>query len=159
MFFVITAAAVGFIYLYVVPQLRSSLTAEKLGRLEQIAAGQSERLEVAMRRGVSEARLRALLADVDQRSGTRVTILGVRNGASGPEPAFVVADSQLDRTAVAPGYPAAAAALINSSAAGAVEGVGDGRLGQTAVPLSVRATLTRACAGSSSPRCAPRSTA
>ena len=28
--FVITAAAVGFIYLYVVPQLRSSLTAEKL---------------------------------------------------------------------------------------------------------------------------------
>ena len=39
--FVITAAAVGFIYLYVVPQLRSSLTAEKLRRLEQVAGDQS----------------------------------------------------------------------------------------------------------------------
>ena len=41
LFFVITAAAVGFIYLYVVPQLRSSLTAEKLRRLEQVAAEQA----------------------------------------------------------------------------------------------------------------------
>jgi len=135
-FFVITAAAVGFIYLYVVPQLRSSLTAEKLGRLEQVAAVQSARLEVAMRRGASPVRLRALARDVDQRSGARVTILGVRDGGSGPEPAFVVADSELDRTAVGPSYPAAAAALINSSQASAVEGVGDERVGQTAVPLA-----------------------
>ena len=42
--FVITAAAVGFIYLYVVPQLRSSLTAEKLRRLEQVAGAQSSQL-------------------------------------------------------------------------------------------------------------------
>ena len=134
-FFVITAAAVGFIYLYVVPQLRSSLTAEKLSRLEQVAADQSGRLAAAMRDGASEGRLRALLGDVDQRSGARVTLLGVRPGATGPEPAFVVADSELERTALAPGYPAAAAALINSSPASAVEGVGDERLGQTAVPL------------------------
>ena len=36
LFFAITAAAVGFIYLYVVPQLRSGLTAEQLRRLEQV---------------------------------------------------------------------------------------------------------------------------
>jgi len=135
-FFVITAAAVGFVYLYVVPQLRSSLTAEKLSRLEQIATDQSPRLEAALHRGASDARLRGLLSDADQRSGARVTILGVRAGAAGPEAAFVVADSELERTAVAPGYPAAAAALISSAPASAVEGVGDGRLGQTAVPLT-----------------------
>ena len=55
LFFVITAAAIGFIYLYVVPQLRSSLTAEKLERLEQVGADESGRLAAAMRRGASEA--------------------------------------------------------------------------------------------------------
>ena len=35
LFFAITAMAVAFVYLYVVPQLSSSLTAEKLERLEQ----------------------------------------------------------------------------------------------------------------------------
>ena len=51
LFFAITAAAVGFVYLYVVPQLRSSLTAEKLRRLEQVAGDQSPRLQTAMRPG------------------------------------------------------------------------------------------------------------
>ena len=135
-FFVITAAAVGFIYLYVVPQLRSSLTAEKLGRLEQVATEQSARLGEAMTDGVSQIRLQALLSEIDQRTDARVTVLGVRPGPAGPEPAFVVADSQLERTAVAPSYPAAAAAAINGRVASAVEGVGDERLGETAVALS-----------------------
>lgn len=67
-FFVITAAAVGFIYLYVVPQLRSSLTAEKLGRLEQVATEQSDRLREAMTGGVSQIRLQALIREIDQRT-------------------------------------------------------------------------------------------
>jgi hypothetical protein len=37
LFFAITAASVGFVYLYVVPQLESNLTAEKLTRLESKA--------------------------------------------------------------------------------------------------------------------------
>ena len=53
-FFVITAAAVGFIYLYVVPQLRSSLTAERLQRLEQVASGGADRLAAAMEAGASQ---------------------------------------------------------------------------------------------------------
>jgi hypothetical protein len=42
LFFLITAAAVGVVYLYVVPQLESNLTAQKLSRLEsrsQASAG------------------------------------------------------------------------------------------------------------------------
>ena len=37
----ITAGAIAFVYLYVVPQLESSLTAEKLRRLERLGTEQS----------------------------------------------------------------------------------------------------------------------
>jgi signal transduction histidine kinase len=134
-FFVITAAAVGFVYLYVVPQLRSSLTAERLQGLEQAADEQAGRLADAMASGLSEARLRDLLREIDQRSGARITVLGVRPGAGGPEPEFVVADSQLERTAVGPAYPAAASAAVTGRVSSAVERVGGERVGQTALPL------------------------
>jgi signal transduction histidine kinase len=135
LFFVITAAAVGFIYLYVVPQLRTSLTAEKLRRLETVAASQSASLEDAMHAGVSQQRVLTLVREIDQRTGARVTILGVRPGVTGDAPAFVVADSELERGAVAPGYPAAVRAVASERTASAVEGVGGERLGQTAVPF------------------------
>ena len=64
LFFVITGAAVGFVYLYVVPQLESSLTTEKLTRLESRGKGQQARIERAMRLGLSEQRLAALEVDL-----------------------------------------------------------------------------------------------
>ena len=137
LFFVITAAAVGFIYVYVVPQLRSSLTAEKLGRLEQVGTEQSARLAAAMRRGVDQERLRLLIREIATRTESRVTVLGVREGPAGPAPAFVVGDSELERTAIAPLYPAADAAVGSAgSVATAVEGVGGERIGETAIALS-----------------------
>ena len=132
----ITAAAVGFIYLYVVPQLRSSLTAEKLRRLEQVAADQSGQLGDAMQAGASEARLGVIVRGIDKRTGAQVTILGVRNGAGGPEPSFVIADSERERSAAAPTYPAASAATAAGPIASAVERVGSVRQGETAVVLS-----------------------
>jgi signal transduction histidine kinase len=135
LFFVITAAAVGFIYLYVVPQLRSSLTAEKLRRLETVAASQSPAIDDAMQSGASQQRVLAIVREIDQRTGARVTVLGVRNGVSGTAPAFVVADSELERTAVVPNYPSASSATAGVRTASAVEGVGGERLGETAVPL------------------------
>ena len=64
LFFAITAAAVGFVYLYVVPQLRSSLTADRLDRLEAAAAEQAPEMADAMHAGVSQAKLRRLVRDV-----------------------------------------------------------------------------------------------
>src|SRR5688572_13593785 len=139
LFFVITAAAVGFIYLYVVPQLRSTLTAEKLRRLEQVATEQSRPLERALERRISQARLRALVREIDQRAGARVTMLGVRPQAAGPEPVFVIADSELERSAVAADYPAATVAALNGALASAVERVGAERIGETAIALGDRA--------------------
>jgi two-component system, OmpR family, sensor kinase len=135
LFFVITAAAVGFIYLYVVPQLRSSLTAEQIRRLEQVGTEQSSRLDEAMAEGISQGRLRALVRGIDQRTGSRVTVLGVREGATGPEPSFVIADSELERTAVLSGYPAAFAAAASGSVASAVETTGGERRGESAIAL------------------------
>jgi two-component system OmpR family sensor kinase len=135
LFFVITAAAVGFIYLYVVPQLRSNLTAQKLQRLEQVATSESVRLDRAMRHGESQARIRHLVRGAAQRADARVTVLGVAPDASGSD--FVVADSEFERTAIVPSYPAAAAAVSSGRSSSAIERIAGERTGEIAVPLSV----------------------
>jgi signal transduction histidine kinase len=126
---------VGFIYLYVVPQLRSSLTAEKLRNLESVATEQGARLAAAMEDGVSQPDLRRLIRDIDQRTGARVTVLAVRQGSAGPELDFVLSDSVVERTALVPDYPAAAAAAASGPVATAVERVDGERIGETAIAL------------------------
>ena len=136
LFSVITAAAIGFIYLYVVPQLQSSLTAEKLRRLQQEAVEPGQALSAAIDDGRSQEQLRRLALRLSQRAGSRVTVLGVREEPIGLRPSFVIADSDIERTALAPSYPAATAALQTGAAASAVERVGGTRIGETALALS-----------------------
>ena len=136
LFSLITAAAIGFIYLYVVPQLSSSLTAEQLRRLSDEGTVQSRALAGVIDEGRSQAELRRLVLRLSQRAESRVTLLGVREGDGGPEPAFVIADSEIERSAVVPSYPAAAAALATGGTATAVERIGGQRVGETAVALS-----------------------
>ncbi len=135
LFFAITTAAVVFVYLYVVPQLRSSLTAEKLERLETAAVQDGPRLRRAMRRGDSQAELRRLVRGIAQRSQSRVTLLGLRASSGEPQPAFVIADSELERTAVLPSYVAATNAAATGTPTSAVELVGGRRLGETAIAV------------------------
>jgi two-component system, OmpR family, sensor kinase len=134
LFFVITAAAVGFIYLYVVPQLRSNLTAQKLQRLEQVAMTESTRLEQAMRHGASQGHVRRLVKGTAQRADARVTVLGVAPQSSGSN--FVIADSELERTATFPSYPAASAAVTSGHSSSAIERIAGERTGEIAIPLS-----------------------
>jgi len=135
LFFLITAAAVGFIYLYVVPQLRSNLTAHKLQRLEDVATTESPRLDRAMRQGASQSEVRRLVRDAAQRADARVTILGVSPSSEGSD--FVVADSELERTAILPSYPAAMTAASTGHVASSIEQIAGERTGEIAVPLSV----------------------
>jgi two-component system, OmpR family, sensor kinase len=135
LFFAITTAAIGFVYLYVVPQLRSTLTAEKLTRLETAAAEQSQRLTRAMERGASQIRLRRLVRDVAQQTDARVTLVGIRGSDVGPGPAFVISDSELERTAVSPTYVAASNAAASGAISSAVEQVDGRRIGETAVAI------------------------
>jgi two-component system, OmpR family, sensor kinase len=137
LFFAITTAAVGFVYLYVVPQLQSSLTTEKLSRLQELAAGKTGPIERAMRRGTSEGDLDLLLRRVSQRTDSRATLVALRGGSDGPVPAFVVADSESESTATQPRYDVAAAAARTGRVSSGVETVSDRRVGETAIPISV----------------------
>ena len=131
LFFAITTAAVGFMYLYVVPQLSSSLTAERLDRLEEQGEEELGRLRDAATRDLSQRELSELVrksaADVD----ARVTLLGVREG----RPTFVIADSELESEALEASYPAAAGAAVSGEPRSGVETVRGRRTGETAFPV------------------------
>jgi signal transduction histidine kinase len=132
---VITAAAIAFVYLYVVPQLESSLTAEKLRRLERLGTEQAPGLGRALNSGASRQRIEELVDTTAQSTESRVTLLAVRDEAGGPIPAFVVADSQGEATAIQGRYLTADAAIADRHVASGVEHVAGTRVGTSAVPL------------------------
>jgi two-component system, OmpR family, sensor kinase len=135
LFFIITAAAIGFIYAYVVPELRSSLTTERLERLEQMGTEESGRLGDALRRGASEVQLRRLVRGAAGRTDARVTLLGVSAGPGGSQPTLVLGDSELGRNAIPPDSPAAVAAVESARVGSDVEFLDGERTGEAAVPL------------------------
>ena len=76
--FAITAAAVGFVYLYVVPQLESSLTAEKLRRLDRLGSEESAAAARGRRsRAPPSEELEDLVRSISQTTESRVTLLAV----------------------------------------------------------------------------------
>jgi two-component system, OmpR family, sensor kinase len=133
----ITAAAIGFVYLYVVPQLRSSLTAERLRRLERLATEQSPRLARALDSGVPQQEIEELVRSTAQSTESRVTLLAVRDTSGNAMPAFVMADSQGEATAVQGRYLTADAAISDGDIASGVERVAGTRVGTSAVPIKL----------------------
>ena len=71
LFFAITASAIGFVYLYVVPQLESNLTAQKISRLETQGSAQVARLRRSMHLELSQAGLGSMLAALNRSSRPR----------------------------------------------------------------------------------------
>src|SRR5439155_10188519 len=132
LFFVITAAAVGFVYLYVVPQLESNLTAQRLSRLEDRSSLQTRRLERAMNAGLSEGDLESLLRRVSQLTDARVTLLGIPPGEN--RPSFVVGDSEVEGEPLSGGFEVATRAAGGESAAG-VETLAGERTAEVATPI------------------------
>jgi signal transduction histidine kinase len=135
--FAITAAAIGFIYLYVVPQLESSLTAEKLRRLERLGGEQAPRLARSLQSGAPEEQVRALVQSIGQTTESRVTLLAVRDESGTPVPAFVIADSLGESTAIQGNYRSADDAAEQGQVTSGVETVAGNRVGTSAVPIEV----------------------
>jgi two-component system, OmpR family, sensor kinase len=133
----ITAGAIAFVYLYVVPQLESSLTAEKLRRLERLGTEQSPRMARALQSGASQSQISELVRSTAQVTESRVTLLAVRGAQGGPVPAFVVADSQSEATALQGRYLTADAAIADGQIATGVERVAGTRVGVSAVPIEL----------------------
>ena len=131
LFFAITTAAVGFVYLYVVPQLSSSLTADRLERLEQQGSEELDRLAAVVDRGLDQRELSTLVRRSAARVDARVTLLGVRDGV----PSFVVADSELESDAADASYPAARGAALSGAVRSGIETVRGRRIGETAIPV------------------------
>jgi two-component system OmpR family sensor kinase len=133
----ITAGAIAFVYLYVVPQLESSLTAEKLRRLERLGGEQSPRMARALQTGASPSQISELVRSTAQSTESRVTLLAVRDVPGGPTPAFVIADSQSEATALQGRYLTADAAISSGHIATGVEHVAGTRVGTSAVPIKL----------------------
>jgi signal transduction histidine kinase len=133
--FAITAAAIGFIYLYVVPQLESSLTNEKLRRLERLGDEQGPRLAQALQGGSSQDQVQVLVRTIGQTTESRVTLLAVRDESGTPAPAFVLADSQGESTAIQGDYFSAEAAAEEGQVTSGVETVAGNRVGTSSVPI------------------------
>lgn len=131
LFSTITVGALGFVYLYVVPQLSSSLTAERLERLELQASDQAGQLQEAARTTPTGRRLDALVGRTASEADARLTVLGVRADAA----AFVVADSQSDVDAVLGSYPPAASAISSGQIRSGVASRDGSLVGETAVPV------------------------
>ncbi len=133
----ITAAAIAFVYLYVVPQLESSLTAEKLRRLERLGVEQTPRLAHALESGASQQQVEEVVRSTAQSTESRVTLLAVRDQSGGAVPSFVVADSQTEATAIQGRYLTADAAIAGGHVASGVEHVAGTRVGTSAVPIDL----------------------
>jgi two-component system, OmpR family, sensor kinase len=131
LFFAITAAAVGFVYLYVVPQLSSSLTAERLQRLELAGNTELDPLERAATRAEDPARIARIARIAAAEADARVTLLGVRAGT----PEFVVADSESDADAARFEYRAARGSAISGGVRSSVSSRDGRQVGETAIPI------------------------
>jgi signal transduction histidine kinase len=132
----ITAAAIGFVYLYVVPQLESSLTAEKLRRLERLGSEQEVRLTRALAAGDRLPRLGELIRRIGQTTESRVTLLAV-TFQGGTARALVIADSQGEPAAIRRRYRVAETAAGEARIASGVETLAGERVGTSAVPVEL----------------------
>src|SRR3954453_18405929 len=83
LFFSILLAAVAVIYVYVVPQLESSLREQKERALATDARLYSRPLTLALQRDASNRRVQTLVRRASDRAGARVTLLGVSRGTLG----------------------------------------------------------------------------
>ena len=128
--------AVGFVYLYVVPQLSSQPRPPSgSSGSSSRAARSSTGSRTAAQRGLEQRELAALVRRTAANVDSRITLLGLRGG----EPAFVIADSELESEALDPEYPAASGAAASDDVRSGIETVGGSRIGETAFPVPVDA--------------------
>jgi two-component system, OmpR family, sensor kinase len=138
LFFAITAGAIMIIYFYVVPQLESSLTDEKLQGLRKDATAYSRPLERSIGRDVYGPELDRLTRGIAEQAGAGVTLLGIpRNERdSGDEaPPYVISDSREAVTRLEPNSSTVLAAARERKVTTSTRSEGGKRLAQVAKPL------------------------
>jgi signal transduction histidine kinase len=130
----IVAAAMGVVYLYVVPPLTSKLRDEELRTLAVDARRYSPPLQRAVATGVDVKVVDRLVSEAADRSGARVTLLGINRLASGLQ-ATPRSDSTSEVDIRDLQFPAAVRAAQQGEVATGSEAGQSGRVGEAAVPL------------------------
>jgi two-component system, OmpR family, sensor kinase len=129
--FLITAGAVGFVYIYVAPTLERNLREQFLGRLADDARRFAPPIVEGRRRDIET--VRQIVSRTGDRANARVTLLRVSRGSLGLQ-TEVVADSTGGRPRSLQFEVAAEAARLRQVATG-TESSESGRLGQAALPV------------------------
>ncbi|MBA2766058.1 MAG: HAMP domain-containing histidine kinase [Solirubrobacterales bacterium] len=143
LFFLTTVLAVGVVYLYVTPQLQTSLREEKQSSLAQSATDLSQPILDAVESGVPRADLEETVAEVADRAGARVTLLAVTPDPQAERRTTTLVDSSTgEEMARAELEVAERAVDLGATATGADVGTDTG-LVQAAEPLVVNGMITR----------------
>jgi two-component system, OmpR family, sensor kinase len=129
--FAITLAAVGFVYVYLTPQLESSLRSEKLRTLESAANTYSGRLNNPF--DLSERQLNSSVRAAAERTTMRVTLLSVNS--IDPPDTYVISDSNQETDISDLRFALADQAVRERKVVTGTERSDDGELGQAAKPL------------------------
>jgi two-component system, OmpR family, sensor kinase len=149
LFLAILLAALAVIYLYVVPQLESSLRSEKERALGTDARLYSRPLVHAVAGNANARRINALVRLVADRSGSRVTLLGISRGTLGVQ-TYPISDSTTQKGLADLQFQVAEAAAQSGQTVTGSEPTNDGRIAEGARPLRAGSRITRVVVYSSS---------
>jgi two-component system OmpR family sensor kinase len=143
MFFAITAGAILVIYFYVVPQLESNLTSQKLNSLERDARAYSPPLQKAIGGEVSARRLDRLTRGIAEQSDAGVTLFGIprselQESPGNPSPPYVISDSREATKGRDPSATTILAAADQGKVQTSTTSQDGGSLAQVAKPLFYR---------------------
>jgi two-component system, OmpR family, sensor kinase len=143
LFFAITAGAICVIYFYVVPQLESNLTSQKLDSVERASVAYTRPLQQTGAHDVLASQLKSLVRTISEKSGTRVTLFGIpvdQRAADGvaDAPPYVISDSQEVDTTLDPSSSLVLAAARAGHLRTGTTATDGGALAQAARPIPYR---------------------
>jgi signal transduction histidine kinase len=133
-FFIITLAALGVVFSYVLPTLESRLRSEKLDAVARSARQYGPELRDTFRAGYDARQVNGLVSDVAQQANARVTLLNVAGGPTGSQ-LIVVADSAGQVRDTSLDFAVADRATESRRIATGTESGQGGRIAEAAYPL------------------------
>jgi signal transduction histidine kinase len=140
--FAVTLVAVGVILFYVAPQLESSLREQKLRSLTTTAKAFTPLIARLVRNNGAADDINDLVAQISERSNTRVTLLSVGGGTEGLQLAiFSDSTSQVQITDLR--FAVADIAARTGRTATGTESSSEAELGQVAEPIRDDGTVSR----------------
>ena len=135
LFFAITAVALATVIFVFLPQLESKIENQKLRDLERSAVDSAPRLDAIVGQEITGREVDRLVRVISDRSGARVTLLGIQRSSRSPAPRFYVISDSNQLSSVATDWPLAAKAIPAGGDARKAVALVDHR-GEVAVPLS-----------------------